>query len=105
MNHVPSQSRRVLLQVVLGAFLIPMASPVLKVEAAIELPQVPADDPTAKALKYVSDAGRAPEAKPGSKCASCVLFQGGTAAQGGCPLFPGKAVRAAGWCTSWTARK
>lgn len=105
MTRVLVQSRRELLQVVLGAFLIPIASPVLKAEAAAELPQVPAADPVAQALKYVTDASKAADAKPGSKCASCALYQGGTAAQGGCPLFPGKAVEAAGWCISWTARK
>lgn len=104
MTHVVNESRRRLLKkVALGTVLIPFAGATLKAAAA-ELPLVTADDPTAKALKYVSDVSQASGAKPGSKCANCALYQGGAAAQGGCLLFPGKAVKASGWCTSWTAK-
>jgi hypothetical protein len=66
---------------------------------------VASDDPTAKALKYVSDASKSTDAKPGTKCANCAFYQGAAgSAQGGCPLFPGKAVKAAGWCSSWNAK-
>lgn len=104
MTHVVDESRRRLLKkVALGTVLIPLAGATLKAAAA-DLPLLTADDPTAKALKYVNDASKASDAKPGSKCANCSLYQGGTAAQGGCLLFPGKAVKATGWCASWTAR-
>ena len=33
-----------------------------------------------------------------------VGYQGGTAASGGCPIFPGKEVAAAGWCKSSVAK-
>jgi len=105
MKHVVDKSRRQLLKnVVLGAVFIPLAGATLKATAA-DLPLVTGDDPTAKALKYVNDASKASEAKPGSKCANCSLYQGGSAAQGGCLLFPGKAVMATGWCATWTAKK
>jgi hypothetical protein len=66
---------------------------------------VTADDPAAKALKYVSDASKAPDAKPGSQCATCAQYQGAAgSAQGACLLFPGKAVKATGWCSAWTAK-
>lgn len=57
------------------------------------------DDPTAKALQYT-----AKSAKEGQSCANCNLYQGGGAASGPCPIFPGKDVAAAGWCKSWVAK-
>ncbi|HUO18188.1 MAG TPA: high-potential iron-sulfur protein [Steroidobacteraceae bacterium] len=100
------ESRRQLLKnVALGTLLLPLAAAPLAAGAA-ELPLLTADDPTAKALKYVPDAAKSPDAKPGSKCATCALYQGAAgSAQGGCLLFPGKAVKATGWCSSWTQKK
>jgi High potential iron-sulfur protein len=106
MKHVIDESRRRLLaSVVLGAALLPIVrAPADKARAA-DLPLVTADDPVAKALKYVTDVSKAPDAKPGSKCANCKLYQGAAnATQGPCLLFPGKAVVAGGWCASWTAK-
>jgi High potential iron-sulfur protein len=104
-HSIDESRRRLLKQVALGTVLIPMAGASLKALAA-DMPLVTADDPTAKALKYVSDASQSSDAKPGSNCANCSLFQGAAgSAQGGCLLFPGKAVKSSGWCTSWTARK
>lgn len=106
MKHVIDESRRRLLKkVALGTMLIPIAGASLKALAA-DMPLVTADDPTAQALKYVSDASKSPDAKPGSSCATCALYQGAAGStQGGCLLFPGKAVKATGWCVSWTPRK
>jgi High potential iron-sulfur protein len=106
MKQVTDESRRSLLKrVTLGVVLVPLTR--LGVPAAIagDLPLLTADDPTAKALRYVSDASKASGAKPGSKCANCSNYQGPAgSAQGGCLLFPGKAVMATGWCSSWTAK-
>jgi hypothetical protein len=97
--------RRLLKTITLGVPLIPVVGMRLRVASAAELPLLTADDPTAKALKYVSDASKAPDAKAGSTCASCQLYQGASgSAQGPCLLFPGKAVKATGWCSSWTAK-
>jgi len=106
MKHVIDESRRRLLKrITLGAALMPIATLPLRVALAAELPVVSADDPTAKALKYVSDASKSDDAKPGNKCANCTFYQGAAGSdQGGCPLFPGKSVKAAGWCTSWAAK-
>jgi hypothetical protein len=106
MKQVIDESRRRLLKrVTLGAALIPIAGFPLRTAIAGDLPPLSADDPTAKALKYVSDVSNAPDAKPGSKCANCKLYQGAAGStEGGCLLFPGKAVKAAGWCSSWTAK-
>jgi len=99
------ESRRQLLRnVALGTLLLPLAAPLTA--GAADLPLVATDDPTAKALKYTPDASKSADAKPGSKCATCSLYQGAAgSAQGGCLLFPGKAVKATGWCASWTLKK
>ena len=105
MGQVDESRRRLLKTVTLGAALIPIVGIPTRVARAADLPLVTADDPTAKALKYVSDASKAPDAKPGSKCATCQLYQGAAgSSEGGCLLFPGKAVKATGWCSSWTAK-
>jgi high potential iron-sulfur protein len=100
-------SRRQLLRnVAIGTLLLPVALAPLTTARAADLPLVTPDDPTAKALKYTSDVSTSKEAKPGSKCATCALYQGAAgSAQGGCLLFPGKAVKAGGWCSSWTLKK
>jgi hypothetical protein len=106
MQQVTDESRRRLLRsVALGAALLPLAGIPLRAVLAADLPWVSADDPTAKALRYVSDASNASGAKPGSHCGNCSIYQGAAgSAQGGCLMFPGKAVQATGWCSSWTAR-
>ena len=102
---VDESRRRLLKRVTLGMALIAIAGSPLRIAIAGDPPLVTADDPTAKALKYVSDASKAPDAKPGNKCANCKLYQGAAGTtEGGCLLFPGKAVKAAGWCSSWTAK-
>jgi hypothetical protein len=58
-----------------------------------------ADDPTAKALSYTDKS-----TMEGKSCSNCMLYQGGTAASGPCPIFPGKEVAATGWCKSWAAK-
>ncbi|HSB95072.1 MAG TPA: high-potential iron-sulfur protein [Spongiibacteraceae bacterium] len=98
------QSRRDLLKkITLGVVLVAWAGLEKNLAFAADAPLVTADDPTAKALKYVEDASKASGAKPGSKCANCALYQGATASkQGPCAIFQGKQVKAAGWCTSWS---
>jgi hypothetical protein len=105
MGGVIDQSRRRLLKTVtLGLTLVPVATIPLRIALAADLPLVASDDPTAKALKYVSDASKSTDAKPGTKCANCAFYQGAAGStQGGCPVFPGKAVNATGWCSAWNA--
>lgn len=60
------------------------------------------DSKEAKAVKYVEDASKAQGAQPGSSCASCAVYQGHSGAPNGpCQIFPGKLVKATGWCSSW----
>jgi hypothetical protein len=69
---------------------------------AASLPLLSVDAPAAKSVKYVESAAQAPGRVPDSSCANCGLYQGAAGSTlGPCQLFPGKAVRAAGWCSSW----
>lgn len=106
MNRITDPSRRTLLKkLAVGISLIPIAELKIGQVFAAEAPLVTADDPTAKALKYVDNASKASGAKPGSKCANCMLYQGAAGStQGPCQIFVGKQVKAAGWCSSWTAK-
>jgi hypothetical protein len=66
-------------------------------------------DPQAVALGYVAVAATADKAKfpkyaDGQACSNCSLYTGGAAAQGGCPLFPGKQVLAKGWCSAYSKK-
>ena len=70
--------------------------------AEAALPLLSSDDPQAKPLRYVPDAKQAGAAKPDSTCATCALYQGSYGStQGPCQIFPGKAVKAGGWCSAW----
>jgi hypothetical protein len=82
--------------------LAPVAAGSLRAALASSAPLLAVDSPEARAVKYVEDAGDAPGATPGSNCASCGLYQGASGStQGPCQLFPGKEVKASGWCSSW----
>jgi hypothetical protein len=70
--------------------------------AAAAAPLLDPATPEAQAVRYVEDAAGASGAAPGSTCANCALYQGADGSkQGACQIFPGREVRAAGWCTSW----
>ncbi|HUJ53339.1 MAG TPA: high-potential iron-sulfur protein [Steroidobacteraceae bacterium] len=104
MNQPASPSRRRLLKrLALGVSLSPLAEGVLR--PAFAAPLLAVGAPEAKAVKYVENAKDAKGASPGSNCANCGLYQGASgSAQGPCQLFPGKDVRASGWCSSWAAQ-
>ncbi|MCB8748678.1 high-potential iron-sulfur protein [Rhodoferax sp. U2-2l] len=72
-------------------------------------PLVAETDANAKSLGYVADTTKADKTKypkhtKDQSCASCALYQGKTAPQGGCPLFPGKEVTAKGWCSAYAKK-
>ena len=106
MSEEISLSRRRLLRgVTLAASLAPLAAGVSRIALAAPAPLLSMDAPEAKAVKYVEDVKAAQDAAPGSRCANCGLYQGPDgSAQGPCQLFPGKEVKAAGWCSSWAAQ-
>jgi hypothetical protein len=103
MSHVDRLSRRSLLQkLTLGVPLLPLAVSQLSTALAAEAPLLSPDAKEAKAVKYVEDASKAVGAVPGSTCANCAVYQGHAGSpQGPCQIFPGKQVKAAGWCASW----
>lgn len=70
----------------------------------------PLDDtnPAAQALHYADDASSVDASLRASdsdhNCSNCLHWQGGDASRGGCALFPGFSVAAAGWCSGWVAQ-
>jgi High potential iron-sulfur protein len=103
MNERISLSRRRLLRrLALGASVAPVAAGALRTALAASAPLLSVDAPEAKAVKYVENAKDAKGAGAGNNCANCALYQGPDGStQGPCQLFPGKEVKAAGWCSSW----
>ena len=107
MNTPDFGSRRRLLRhlalgLSLGSLVVIASRPA---RAAGALPLLSEDSPEGKGVRYVSDAAKAKGANSGNTCASCGLYQGPTGStQGPCQLFPGKDVKAAGWCSSWVAQ-
>ena len=100
-------------RLVLGATIAIAASPLLRAVPAARAdtpPQLSEDDPAAKALKYHHDATAAPRTdKPDTPaaqqfCHNCRFIQSGSGEWRPCQIFPGKAVNANGWCTSWAAK-
>lgn len=72
-------------------------------------PLIDEKDPQAVALSYVAIAAKADKTKfpkyaDGQMCSNCSLYQGGAAAQGGCPLFPGKQVLSTAWCSAYNKK-
>ncbi len=102
MNLRPPLSRRRLLRLALAVSLAPVAAGSRRSAFAAVPPLLAVGAPEAQAVKYVEDVRQASGAIPGSNCANCGLYQGAAgSAQGPCQLFPGKQVKAAGWCTGW----
>lgn len=73
-------------------------------------PTLDPNDPTAKALGFVSDAKSVdaaanPTFKPTQKCATCAQYQGKASDPvAPCAIFAGKSVPAAGWCKVWALK-
>jgi hypothetical protein len=102
MTPVDRSRRRLLQKLSLAAPLIPLAAYQLRAEAAAEAPLLSPDAKGAKAVNYVEDATKAQGAVAGSSCANCALYQGHSGAPSGpCQIFPGKQVKASGWCSTW----
>jgi hypothetical protein len=103
MNDDRLSRRRLLQRLTLGVPLLPLVGKAaLAADATAAAPLLSPDSKEAKAVKYVEDASRAKGALPGSTCANCAVYQGHTgSATGPCQIFPGKLVKAAGWCSSW----
>ena len=102
--------RRALGALLQAVAVVPAATLFAKFAYAADLPMLSTDDATAKALGYVEDtttvdAAKYPKHAADQKCANCQFLQAEAgAASGPCALFPGKAVKAEGWCVSWVKK-
>jgi len=104
-EEISLSRRRLLRRPALGASVAPVAAGVLRTTLAASAPLLSVDAPEAKAVKYVENVRDAHGAVPGNNCGNCALYQGPDGStQGPCQLFPGKEVKAAGWCSSWAAQ-
>ncbi|MEM7276916.1 MAG: high-potential iron-sulfur protein [Pseudomonadota bacterium] len=107
-------TRRRILQVTVGGSVAIPLSALLGAGSAraqnLELPKLAIDDPMAKSLAYIEDASSVdaatqPAYKEGSTCANCQLYTGGSDSEWGpCGIFPGKLVKAEGWCRTWVKK-
>lgn len=67
-------------------------------------------DAQAAALGYVAEAKRVdakkyPKFSADQNCANCALYQGKASDKAaGCPLFAGRQVAGAGWCSAWAKK-
>jgi hypothetical protein len=97
--------RRFLTRLLLGGTLAPLLMARASATPASAMPLLSPSDAAAKSLKYTPDASTAEDVPTGNKCANCALYEGsGGSTQGPCQVFPGKQVKAAGWCSSWAAQ-
>ena len=90
--------------------LVPAIGLVSRSATAAALPPLDPNDPTAKALGFVTDASAVdaksnPTYKPAQKCGSCGQYQGKAGdATAACNIFVGKSVPQTGWCKVWVAK-
>lgn len=86
----------------------PAAAPAPAKSAA--MPKLSVADPQAKSLSYVEDttaidSAKQPRFQAGQKCSNCALFQKKDDPNwGGCSIFPGKLVKASGWCSVYAPK-
>ncbi len=102
------KNRRTVLKLALSsAAATPLASLLLQEQARAEdLPPVAEDDPAAKGLGYVHDAGKStdPKRKANQFCKNCNLIRSDSGEWRKCAIFPGKGVNENGWCTAWVLK-
>ncbi|MBC8212263.1 MAG: high-potential iron-sulfur protein [Gammaproteobacteria bacterium] len=94
-NQTPDKSRRAVLKGLIGIPVVAIAG----YQSVSYAAMLSMDDPTAKALSYTEKS-----TVDGKTCSNCGIYQGGSAASGGCPIFAGKDVAATGYCKSWVAK-
>lgn len=71
--------------------------------------KVAENDPQAIALGYKENAAKVDKAKfpkyvAGQVCSNCQLYQGPPTGSGACPLFAGKSVPGAAWCSAYAKK-
>jgi hypothetical protein len=109
MRHAISR-RDVMKGALLAGSVVPALGLVGNDSRAAALTPLDPNDPTAKALGFVTDAAKvnaktSPTYKAGQRCATCAQYQGKPAdASAGCIIFAGHSVPAGGWCSVWAQR-
>ena len=94
----------------LAGALVPALGLIGNAAEAADLTPLDANDPTAKALGFVTDASKVnaasnPTYKAGAKCSTCAQYQGKPSdASGPCAIFVGHTVPSGGWCQVWAAK-
>jgi hypothetical protein len=94
----------------LAGVLVPAIGLIGREARAAGLTPLDPNDPTAKALGFVTDASKVeastnPTYKAGQRCATCAQYQGKpTEATAACAIFAGHSVPAGGWCRVWAQR-
>ncbi len=89
--------RKLLLNAGKATLAIPLVVLVRQAAHATDLPELELTDSTGQALGYIRESE-----VDDQTCANCQLYTGVEGEDlGPCALFPGKSVRAAGWCKSW----
>jgi hypothetical protein len=104
-------SRRSLVKggLIAGA-MVPVLGMASRIAQAAALPPVDVNDPTAKALGFVTDSSKVdaaanPTHTAAQKCATCAQYQGKPGdASGGCNIFVGHSVPQGGWCKVWAQK-
>ncbi len=90
--------------------LVPALGMLATTAEAAGLPPLDPNDPTAKALGFVTDGSKVdastnPTYKSTQKCGTCAQFQGKAGdATAGCSIFAGHSVPQGGWCKVWTQK-
>ena len=98
--HSKMTRRSIVKSGLIAGALVPAFGLIGGTAGAAALTPLDPNDPTAKALGYITQS-----MKSGEKCNNCNQFQGNSgSAQGTCTIFPGKNVAAAGWCMSWVKK-
>ena len=86
------------------------AAPAPAPAKSAEMPKLNMGDPQAKSLAYVEDTSmidgaKQPRFQTGQACSNCALFQKKDDPDwGGCSIFPGKLVKATGWCSVYAPK-
>jgi hypothetical protein len=108
MQHI---SRRAIIKGGLIAGALVPAFGLMSTQASAQgLPPLDPNDPTAKALGFVTDSTKVdaaanPTHTAAQHCGSCAQFQGkATDKTGACNIFAGHSVPNGGWCKVWAAK-
>ena len=98
---VDKKRRQLMGMVGASAAVVPLSAVVGSLPShAEDLPLVDPGSAQAAALQYT-----ATTPDEATKCSNCTLFQGAQGDETGpCPLFPGSAVAADGWCSAYVPK-